>query len=416
MHTNHQVQKTNSPYLAWLSTVLFYFYIYILRVSPNVMGEQLMLKFHMTAQQFSTLGSLSNIAYAILQIPLGIMVDRVGVKKIAMPSIVLCIAGSLMFGIAESLLVVQLSRLLIGLGSASAFMCAIKIIADGFPDGKRGLLMGLTLTIGTIGPLISGKLLTYIISFSSWRHVFYSLSVFGGCVALVMQLYIPKQKIEIHLKVRNLASLILDLSSIIKNPRIILFTILAVGLYSPFSVISELWGASFIKEKYDFSQATAAHLSSLMFLGLAIGSLILPWLTEKFNLLNEGIAFCSFCLLTLFSVFIYGPQFSTVHLASILILLGFFCGAEMMCFTGALQVKSKNSGEIIGIVNTFNMLGSAAFEYFVGLSLDMGWRGAVNQESLRVYSTEQYAISFSLLTLVLVICCISSLKLLRARK
>ncbi|HXW60613.1 MAG TPA: MFS transporter, partial [Myxococcota bacterium] len=136
-------------YLAWSAAALFYFYQYILRVSPGVMVTDLRQEFKMTAEQFSSLGALYLYAYSLLQIPLGIAIDRIGVRRTVLGSIILCIVGALMLGRAETLFMAQASRLLVGAGSASAFMAALKIAADWLSPGQRGFLMGATLTLGT---------------------------------------------------------------------------------------------------------------------------------------------------------------------------------------------------------------------------------------------------------------------------
>ena len=72
-------------------------------------------------------------------------------------SILLCIIGTLLLAYAENVVWLQLSRILVGIGSACAFMCSLKIVVDCLPVGKRGFLMGATLTLGTLGALIAGK-------------------------------------------------------------------------------------------------------------------------------------------------------------------------------------------------------------------------------------------------------------------
>ena len=71
-----------AAYWAWLSVAIFYFYQYILRIAPGVMVDQMMSGFMIKAEQFSTLGFLDTFAYGIMQIPLGIIVDRIGVKRL----------------------------------------------------------------------------------------------------------------------------------------------------------------------------------------------------------------------------------------------------------------------------------------------------------------------------------------------
>lgn len=412
---NNKVMR--AAYLAWLSVALFYFYQYILRVAPGVMVDQLVNEFHIRAEEFATLGFLDAFAYAVMQIPLGIIVDRVGVKRTVMVSIVLCIVGALLFGIATHFWMVQVSRLLTGVGSAAAFMCALKTIADHFPPGKRGVLMGMTLTIGMCGALLAGKNTMLVIEAYDWRHVFYYSAGMGMLVMLLLH-YFVDEKAHAH-KVRSsidLKTLCSSLVKIFKNHNIIIYAILAIGLYVPLSVVADLWGTAFMQQKFGFSQAEGAHLSSLLYLGLGVGSILLPWITERFNILNAGILCCGVGILSLFSLLVYGPELSYNELSILLVMLGFFCGAEMMCFTGALLFSDEdNSGEVIGVVNTFNMLGGAFLKYGVGLSLDATWDGALQESGVRYYSTEQYTQALSALTVVLVLCCLISLLLLRKK-
>ena len=83
-----------ASYLAWFSLALFFFYQYILRVAPGVMIEELRAAFKINAQEFATFGSFYLIAYGVLQIPLGVIVDRVGVRTMALYSVLICIFAS----------------------------------------------------------------------------------------------------------------------------------------------------------------------------------------------------------------------------------------------------------------------------------------------------------------------------------
>jgi sugar phosphate permease len=149
-----------------------------------------------------------------------------------------------------------------------------------------------------------------------------------------------------------------------------------------------------------------------MYIGLAAGSLFLPWLCERYNVLNRAIFICGIMILVNFAVIIYGPIYSSGTLSLLLITLGFFCGAEMMCFTGALQFSEKdNSGEIIGVVNTLNMLGGAILQQLIGLSLDYQWDHTFDAFGVRQYNTEQFISALSILTVVITTCCLISFSL-----
>lgn len=406
-------------YLGWFAIALFYFYQYILRVSPGVMIDEIRAAYSITAEQFATLGAFYLIAYSLLQIPLGIIVDRIGVKKMCMYSIVVCIIGTIMFAQSEQFYIAQISRFVIGLGSASAFMCALKFIADHIAPGKRGFLMGATLALGTVGALASGHSVEFLGEAMSWREALMVTALIGAVVlfACFVVLKDSTQDVYTVLNRKPIKQVMGDVKSAFKNSNIMIYAILAIGLYTPLSAIADLWGTAFIKEKYGLTKAHAAQIVMVLYVGLTIGSIVLPWLSEKYDILNQSIMFCIFALLGVFSLIVYLPAGDTTSLMVLLFLVGFFCGAEMMCFTGALVGSNRdNSGEIIGVVNTLNMLGGAFVQQAIGWSLDMQWSGFVDEAGLRQYSTMQFQNAVSILTGLIAICCMCSMILVRMRK
>ena len=179
---------------AWGAVAIFFFYQYILRVAPGVMIDDLRHEFNLTADQFSTLGSFYLYAYSLLQIPLGIIVDRVGVRRTVIVSIILCMLGALWMSFAQSFWVVQASRVLMGAGSACAFMCALKVIADRLPPGKRGFFVGATLTLGTVGALTAGKPLVILLDQIGWRSTVQTSALLGSAVLLLAFIFLPKRE------------------------------------------------------------------------------------------------------------------------------------------------------------------------------------------------------------------------------
>ena len=87
--------------------------------------------------------------------------------------------------------------------------------------------------------------------------------------------------------------------------------------------------------------------------------------------------------------------------------IGVLCGAEMLCFTGALRyANNKNSGEIIGVVNTLNMLGSALLQQLIGYLLDINWDGSLSKNGLRLYDEASYGIALSPLIAIVLMSCV----------
>ena len=134
----------------------------------------------MNAAEFSLMGVMYYGGYSLMQIPLGIVIDRKGIRKTVIWSIILCIFGTLMLTVTSSSLVAYISRFIVGLGSASAFMSSLKLSSDYLPSSKQGIAMGATLTAGSMGALITGSPLNYLLDhFSSWQMAFVVFSIVG---------------------------------------------------------------------------------------------------------------------------------------------------------------------------------------------------------------------------------------------
>ncbi len=409
--------KNVKAYLAWFSVALYFYYQYILRVSPGLMITDLRGEFNLTAEQFSTLGSLYLYTYSFMQIPLGLIVDRFGVRPTVLTSILLSIAGVILLSTAHSFWVAQLSRILVGMGSACAFMSALKVAADHLPPGKRALLMGATLSLGTFGALTAGKPLVLLVELTDWRYATLISGIGGVVILAICWIFLPKRREHREIKPLDTTQITSKILRTFNNPQIMLYAFLAVGVYTPLSVFTDLWGTAFLMEKFQISRAEAAPINTLMYMGLAVGALVLPWWTEKMEKLDRGIQISSVALLFVFSIILYGPILPSWALVSLLILVGFFCGSEMMCFTGAaLNTTKENSGISLGVVNTLNMLGGAVLQNVIGVGLDLQWEGTYETGGLRAYSLEQYTFALSALLVIIAVCAAASLSLNRKMK
>jgi len=407
-----QVKDFRSGYISWAVVSLFFFYQYILRVSPGVMVNELRIDFSLNAEQFSYFGAFYLYAYSLLQIPVGILVDKIGVKKTVILSIFICLFGTGLIASTSNLYLAYLSRILMGVGSACAFMCTLKIVADFLPAGKRGLLNGATLTLGVIGALVAGKPLSIAMDLFGWRYALLLTLIVGIGVLLLAVFFLktPSASIQISNTPEEKVSILQVIKEITSTPMVIIYAILAVGLYTPLSVIADLWGVAYLMAKYGFARGDAAEISMTMYIGLCVGSLLLPWLSEKYNVLNQSIRFCTYGIFIAFLAILISPQLPVMGIRALIFGLGAFGGAEMLCFTGVVLYAPKGrTGITLGITNTVNMIGGAFAQQSVGLILDRFlWNGAIDIHGNHLYGSQDYAMAFSFLAVMIALCCLVS--------
>lgn len=414
VETHHSTQT--AAYLAWFSVTFFYLFQYILRVAPGVMINEIRSDFGMTAEQFSLLGAFYLYGYSFFQIPLGILIDRVGVRKTVFGGLLMCMGGSAIMALAQDAWVAQISRIFVGIGSGTAFMGSVKLAADQFEPGKRGFFMGATLTIGLFGALTAGKPLVLVMQDLGWRDTVLASVAAGLVILAFVFLFTPKHVKSASLSKVTARSVIDDVLDVMRNTRIMLYAICAIGVYTPISALADLWGTAFLMQKYNLVHAEAAQTSMMMYLGMAGGCLFMPWICEKYHKLNLGIQVCTAGMFITFGYILYGPVVSESSLTLLLILLGFFCGAEMICFTGAVRfTTAANSGITIGVVNTLNMLGGALLQQGIGIILDRLWTGKMTDTGIRAYGTQEFTTALSILMVVIGVCALISFNLNRKR-
>ena len=381
MTRTHQQQKSTAPYLAWLSVVLVFFFQYIIRVAPGAMVSDLRQDFGFTATEFSYLGAVFLYGYAVLQIPIGILIDRFGVRFITLASIVLCVLSTYLFAWTTQPWVAIGSRLLLGIGAAAPFICCLKIANEDIPEAYRGFFSGSILTVGTLGALCSGKPLSLLMTHFGWRGSL-EIACLIGCGILIMSYaFLPKKQISSQgVSTLSLSETLRAVRDIILDKKVMLYGVVAVGLYTPLSVLADLWGAAFIMEKFKLSQAEAAQLNLSIYAGMMIGSIVLAWLAQRLHKLNFMIRICGILLVACFGLLLYGPQIPYFALAILLPMIGFLCGAEMICFMGVTQLTAAQTlGMTLALVNTLNMLGGALLQKAIGFGLD--WQGMVCLQS-----------------------------------
>jgi predicted MFS family arabinose efflux permease len=385
-----------SPYWIWGVAALFFMYQFVLRVAPSILVGDLMVSFQTNASGIGSLSAIAVYFYSICQIPSGILSDRLGVRRVVLGCLSLCILGTLIFASSHDLAVAKLGRLILGIGSSAAFLCLGKIASSYFPPSRRATLFGMAMAIGTIGALNGGAPLAFLVDKIGWRQSLVVVSALGLVILFVNYLFLersvrkaPGRKTEMNLP---------ELRKVFANRSIWLHAASALGVYLHLAVLADLWGPSFVIQRFQVDRQTAAQTLSLMYVGLLFGSLTLSFLSDWLRNRKSLIMLSTFSICTLLLILLYYPGLTLWQGSVILWAIGFFEGAEMLCFTGASEASSaETAGTVTGLVNTVVMLSGALIQHQVGFLLDLRWSGQFVSEGVRLYSLENYQFALGIL-------------------
>jgi MFS family permease len=162
-------QSSFRPWLIWALAALFVVFNYIQQVVPNIIAVELSQAFKATESTLGNIAASYFYAYAILQIPVGLVVDRYGTRRPLVIAILAAGLGTLAFSWAHNSGSAQIARLIMGAGSAFSFIGCLKLVQEWFPPSRFSTLAGMTNTAGMVGAA-SGAPVAVLVNVIGWRE------------------------------------------------------------------------------------------------------------------------------------------------------------------------------------------------------------------------------------------------------
>ena len=170
-----------------------YFLSFFFRNVNAIISKDLAGEFALTPADLGFLTSMYLLAFAAFQLPLGVLLDRYGPRRIV--ALLLCSAagGALAFALARDLTTLSLGRALIGLGVSAGLMGAIKAFSLWFPLSRLATLNGFYLAVGGLGSLSATAPAEAVVESLGWRGMFFILSALSLAVALLVFFVVPEK-------------------------------------------------------------------------------------------------------------------------------------------------------------------------------------------------------------------------------
>ncbi len=168
------------PLLAWATGATFFFYAWVLRVAPSVMVEELMRDFAVGAGVLGHLSAAYFYGYAGMQIPVGLLLDRFGPRRLMTAAALTCAGGCMLFAAGNSLAMVTAGRFLVGASAAFSLVGAMAIAGQWFAANRFAIFSGLAMAMGMAGGVFGQAPLRLAIEASDWRTAMLFLAAGGG--------------------------------------------------------------------------------------------------------------------------------------------------------------------------------------------------------------------------------------------
>jgi MFS family permease len=175
----------------WSIGTLVYLVAVVHRTSLGVAGIDAAARFHIGASALSTFSILQVMVYAGMQIPVGLMVDRLGTKRVLTIGIVLFTAGQLGFALSHSYAAALAARAVLGCGDAMTFVSVLRLGSRWFPARRGPMIAQGAALFGVAGNLLSTVLLARLLHTAGWAPTFVGTAL-GGALVLILVLLFMK--------------------------------------------------------------------------------------------------------------------------------------------------------------------------------------------------------------------------------
>ena len=395
---------------AYLLGMLFFAYAFIQRVAPSVVTEELMRDFSVGAASLGILSGAYFYTYAALQLPVGLLTDRYGPRKLMAAAAIVCALASAGFASSESLLVASIYRSLIGGAVAFGFVGTLSIITQFFSPGRFALLAGLVQSMGMIGAIVGQAPLRVLVENRGWQETFLWLMLAGLILGVLLFTVVPRRSNkDQHTEKQNLMH---SLRQVARNPQSWLCAGIGFGLAAPMLSFAGLWAIPWLELSYGIDKKQAAGLVSMLFLGWAIGSPLCGWLSDRMGKRKPVMIAGSIISLSGFVSLVYVGEWSLTAIGILFVVSG-IGGSCMIVIFGAVRESNRivNSAAAMGLVNMCVVGSGAVTQPLIGWLLEKYWNGAL-ANGIPVYSIETYRIALvaMVLSLLLALICVIFLR------
>ena len=250
-----------------------YFLSYLYRTVNAIIGPVLARELSLPDNALGLLTSTYFLAFGLAQLPLGMLLDRFGPRKVEASLLVIAAAGAAVFGFSDNLTGLAIGRALIGLGVSACLMASFKAFAQWFPPEQQASLTGWIMASGGLGALAASKPLALALGFASWQQIAFALAATTLLVAIILFSSVPDKPATG--KTDTLAEQLAGVRSIFANRHFWRYAPMAFAFTGGFMAVQGLWASRWMTVLEGMSSAQIASRLTWLSLSLLAGFLFM---------------------------------------------------------------------------------------------------------------------------------------------
>lgn len=382
-------------WLIWVVGLLAYITAVLHRTSFGVSGLAAAARFEASPATLSGFVVLQLVVYAALQVPVGLLLDRYGSRRLIAGGALVMAAGQLLLALSTSLTLAYTARVLVGAGDALTFISVLRLVGAWFPVRRVPVVTQLTGIVGQLGQVLSAVPLVALLHGPGWSVAFGSVAGMGAVVAVLVLAVVrdaPAGASSTGLDLRPA-----DVPGLVRaawshpGTRLGFFTHL--GTQFSGTVFALLWGVPYLISGQGLSTGQASALLTLLVLAGIVAGPVIGEVTARHPLRRSWLVLTIIAVTAaVWTAVLAQPGRAPLWLLIVLVLVLAIGGpGSLIAFDYARTFNpSSRMGTAQGMVNVGGFVASLLVVQAIGLVL--GATGGYTPAAFRLAWLAQYPV------------------------
>ena len=347
---------------------LGYFLSYAVRNVNAVIAPDLSADLALTPSMLGLLTSAYFLAFAASQLPLGVLLDRYGARRVESLLFVVAACGCALFAIGSSITELVIARAVIGVGVSGALMGAFRAYVQWFPRERLALVNGMTMTVGGMGALAATAPVEWMLGITDWRGILWLMAGIAAAVSIAVFFVVPKHPSDDTPPSETLGAQVAGIATVFRSPHFWRVAPLAVTSQATFLAIQGLWAGPWFRDIAGFDRDQVAAHPLYITIAMVVGFLTLGVVADR--LARVGVATLTIatwcCIIALGGLAVVTLDLPVPTVIPWCI-FGFFGGAGFLFYAVITSFFAESlAGRAITSANVMTFAGAFAAQWGIG--------------------------------------------------
>jgi len=342
------------------------------RTMAAILAPPLQREFSLSAQQLGLFAGAFHFAFGALQFFMGMGIDVYGLRRTVLFAFPCAIAGALLSALSHDFGVLLVGQVLIGIGCAPAFLVCTVFIARHFPPERFAPVSGLVLGLGSVGMLLTGTPLAWLVDAASWRAGFIALMLCSVAAWLLMAWKVhepPQPGAGAHAPL-SMWQALLSYGALFRLPHTLGILLLASVTYASFISLRGLWLGPLLVERHGFSLVQSGNIALIVSVVGMFGPPLFGRLDPGPARRRRRIVACTVAVAAGFFLMAYAPS-AAVDVA-VMVVSGLLSGYIVLQYADTRGAyPAEMTGRAMALFTMAMFLGVAFMQWFTGAVASM---------------------------------------------